>query len=505
MNLHDPHWALFTPRQWQREAFEAARQHLAFSGEPAVIRAIMGSGKSLLLAELCAEADIGSGEVIVVTTPTELLTRQLYQTISKRCEPDRRVGIYFGKAKKLGQIIVCCAPSAVKLAKILKDYQVSLWVADEAHKTECDTLKEAAKALSPVNILGLTATPFRAHESDTLSVFQHQIYEYGADRALADKVVVPWRIETWQGSDTDVNTACLELIAKHGQGPGLTNAINIEDAEAFAAYLSSKGIPAAAVHSRLDDVVVIDALKALQAGRYRCVVHVNMLAEGADFPWLRWLCLRREVGSRVRFAQEIGRALRSCEGKTEAVFLDPNDLFGQFRLTYEEALGEKTTEEAYEEADPAARGNMIKEAKDALAQTFAESEIRRLVVACEAGGMLPTRVILSRAKRTQDSTKIQHAAIGRLVDSIEQIVPDKWYPLIRAIGDRKGCLRRGWASDLICSLRSIEEHGRWPSIDSGGRIAGGVAEAATPITPEKRQRALMFWEQLELPFEEAVS
>lgn len=506
MKFSTADWTLCTPRRWQPEAMEAVRAHLDFHGEPAVVRAIMGSGKSIVIAELCACAELAREEVVVITTPTKLLVRQLYDTIRARCEPIRGVGIWYSDSKRIGQVIVCCAPSAVNLAETLsgRGRKVALWIADEAHKTECDTLITASKELAPKHIIGFTATPFRAHESHTLSVFRHQIYSYGAERALADGVVVPWRIEGWKGKDCDLNSACIEMIHHHGKGPGLVNAVSIEDAESFAKYLTSRDIQAATVHSRKPHDQIKGLVRDLCENRLKALVHVNMLAEGADFPWLRWLCLRREVGSRVRFSQEIGRALRSHPGKSEAVFLDPNDLFGQFRLSYEEALGERSTEDEYEESEPRERGKMLAEAKDALAQTMAEGEIRRLVCACEAAGMLPNRIILSRHKRTQDSTKVQHVVIGRLVDEIERLVPDNWYPLVRAIGSRKGLLRRGWAADLVCSLRAVGEYSKWPPLDSDGRINAGV-EAEAPVTPEGRRRAILDWgEQMELPFEDVL-
>jgi len=106
--------------------------------------------------------------------------------------------------------------------------------------------------------------------------------------------------------------------------------------------LEEAGIPARAVHSRLHPSEQASLIADLREGRLRALVHVALLAEGVDFPWLRWLCLRRAANepSRVRFVQEIGRVLRVFEGKTEAVFLDPTNLFGRLGLAHREALGE---------------------------------------------------------------------------------------------------------------------------------------------------------------------
>ena len=140
----------------------------------------------------------------------------------------------------------------------------------------------------------------------------------------------------WQGESVDIDTACLAMIRDvMRSGPGLCNARDIVDAEAYAAILTANGIKAAAVHSRCNRADVTATMDRLKQGELACVVHVNMLAEGVDYPWLMWLCMRRPVQSRVRFCQEVGRVLRACDGKTKAILLDPHDLMNRFSLSYE--------------------------------------------------------------------------------------------------------------------------------------------------------------------------
>ena len=500
MNLRDPEWTLHRPRQWQVEAFEVVRHHLAFSAPPAIVRAIMGAGKSLLLAELCACADLAPGELIVVTCPTELLVRQLHADIAQRCmKADRRVGIYYGKAKKPATVTICCAPSAAALAERIKGHPVALWLADEAHRTECESLLEAKKLLNPRHIIGCTATPFRAEEAQTLSLFESQIYEYGAGRAQADGVVVPWKIVSWNGASSGIDQACLEML-KSVDGPGLVNASSINDAEAFAKLLILNGLTAAAIHSRLGGRHQDQIIEHLKRGHYRCLVHVNMLSEGANYPWLRWLCLRREVGSRVRFQQEIGRALRSHPGKTEAIFLDPHDLFGAFQLSYEEALGEIPEEEKYEQASPQLKGSILKNAPEATAISFAEMEIRRMVVAGETSGVVKDRTILSKAKRMQKSLRLQHAAAVHSLEDARPYIPEAYIPLIEVLVEKVQIIRRGFAADLVAVLSGVGREKRWVPVDGDGR----VSHSTEPVLEVKRVGDFWSshqWEQLELDFE----
>jgi superfamily II DNA or RNA helicase len=76
------------------------------------------------------------------------------------------------------------------------------------------------------------------------------------------------------------------------------------------------------------------------------LVHVSLLTEGVNLPWVRCVALRVLQGSRVRFAQYVGRALRRSRGKSKAVLLDPRGLMQTHRLTYEAALWEQDEEDS---------------------------------------------------------------------------------------------------------------------------------------------------------------
>jgi hypothetical protein len=128
--------------------------------------------------------------------------------------------------------------------------------------------------------------------------------------------------------------------------PVLASARTICDAEAFALLLCGSDIPAAAVHSGLSAKETAARIEALKGGSLKVLVHVSMLAEGADFPWLRGLMLRRRVAARVRFVQEVGRVLRAAPGKREGVVFDPFDLMGEMGLSHPDAIGEALAEEA---------------------------------------------------------------------------------------------------------------------------------------------------------------
>jgi hypothetical protein len=78
----------------------------------------------------------------------------------------------------------------------------------------------------------------------------------------------------------------------------------------------------APIHSR-NRKTHATALADLQSGALDAVVHCHMLSEGVDMPFLRRLAIRHARGSRVEYAQEIGRVLRATAGKSYALVYDP--------------------------------------------------------------------------------------------------------------------------------------------------------------------------------------
>lgn len=308
-------------RKWQTEALAAWEANQ--DGAP-IIWAVMGAGKSIAISEMCRRRP---DDIIVITAPTIALVDQLSATVeSVTGEP---VGRWYTHGNTRERITVACHASLDTLSG-----DVDLWIADEAHKTECDQVKSWVEKTSIRQRVGFSATPYRSSERESVSLFERCIYEYGPDAAYRDGVVVMPRLVYHGQEGQTVDEQCVDFIESQST-PGVANAQTIEDAERFAERLS---IPTMVVHSRGSNDA--DAARAfLASGGHRCVVYVNMLAEGFDCPQIMWIAARRPVRSRVRFAQEVGRGLRAHPGKSECLVFDPRRLFQRLSLSYEACLG----------------------------------------------------------------------------------------------------------------------------------------------------------------------
>jgi len=178
---------------------------------------------------------------------------------------------------------------------------------------------------------------------------------------------VPWELIHWDGvGDSDINDVVLGWMP-FCEGPGIINAVDIEDAEQFSTFLNSQGYKVRAIHSKIPRHRREALIRKLEYGILDALVHVSLLSEGVDMPWLRWIILRRPVGAKVRFIQEVGRVLRSYPEKEFATIFDPHDLFSKFGLSSPEKIGE-LLEEIPEPDDELATIEKDKEEREKIRQ-----------------------------------------------------------------------------------------------------------------------------------------
>jgi tRNA A37 threonylcarbamoyladenosine biosynthesis protein TsaE len=446
-------------RAWQVEALPII---LANLDRRPMVRGVMGSGKSVLIAELCRALPSAN---IMISTPTVKLVEQLAETVG--------ASRYYTHAKDIGRVTVVCHDSLDAFADT--GTPVDLWIADEAHKTENDSVKAAIERIAPGRRVGFSATPWRSSEREAISLFDCLIYDYGPTQAMRDGVVVPLQIEHYDGPDTDIDSACLSLI-KRAKGPGIANAFSIADAENFAEFLSLRGVAALAIHSRLPRTEQAARIELLRTGDVRCLVHVNMLSEGVDLPWLKWLCARRPVSSRVRFAQEVGRVLRAAPEKTHATVYDIHDLFGALSLDYEACLSGGTdepeplklaaldldfvVEEIKRAPEPPAMVNDIPLVLIAPARSY----IRKTTLDFQQRGLITMQIKSTRWRKDPPSGpqlelawSLRHAIDLPMAEHHHRALDIAWHALPG--------LNKGDVSDMIGILKTLQQQRGWPRDD----------------------------------------
>lgn len=419
-------------RRWQAEALPLAIDAVK-AGKRTVIHAVMGAGKSVLIAEVIKACPPPAGWKHVVTAPKQSLVRQL-------CDVIPGATPFFADAKDTsGDVIVTCHPSVPQLPPM----KVALWVADEAHRSV---------TLDSYAALGFTATPYTGLEH-----FDSLLYSYNAQDAIQDGVVVPPDVRHWKGKAKSVDEIILSMIKRHTKGPGLVNAATIRDAEMYAAFLTDHGVEAAAIHSQ-NKPHHYQVLHHLEHGDLRCLVHVDLLTEGVNLPWLRWLGMRRPRTSVVAFCQEVGRVLRAYEGKSSAVILDPLDLFNEFGLDYEAIIG-GTRDERTEVEKAVASLELPPPGEPMYAPPLSElaSYLRKAALELYAKG-LAERTIKSRGWRLEWVSSKQQAWVARNKEILSS-VPEPHRNILSRVIEANALFNRGDFADLITILKTTRSHG----------------------------------------------
>ena len=457
------------PRRWQREALDALLADWREGRDAGLISAIMGAGKTALICEICAVA-VAWGWSVVVSVPSSRLVAQTVAALRDRLGA---CGQWDQHRRERERVTVACVDSLPTLAG-----PVDLWLCDEAHGSESDVPIAWCADVAPEWRVGLSATPYRADDRHALSLFQHVVYSYTAADAVADGVLVPWRLHhpTREG---EIDALCTEWVARQA-GPGIVSADTIADAEAFAAELGDAGVRAMAVHSRMPRAAIDARLDALRTGDLSALVHVALLVEGVDLPWLRWLCLRRRRGSRVAFAQEVGRVLRCAPDKQWADIYDPHDLFGLHSLSEPARLGdylrpqakERAEVERFEIIDPLT-GEIIapdapaRERKRVRLASAAASYIASAAAALRASGIASPDPVSVRQWRSSPATERQLAMLARMAKTARWMAHDaecKGTPArdiaraYRVVVEAEAKARSGAVSDLLtCMVASYAE------------------------------------------------
>jgi hypothetical protein len=280
---------------------------------------------------------------VLVTTPSQALVEQLSTTLREHCPG---VGRCYQRAwEPDARVVVACLASLEALLAERPEW--ACWIADEAHRVEGDDSRRLRDVLQARVAIGVTATPYRADGRGLQ--WDRLVYSYTSHDAVREGVLVPWRVVR-SPAVADVEELTEEWV-RDADGPGIISASSIADAERCAERLSASVGRVLAIHGGHGTTEQHRRLGLLRSGQLRALVHCQLLVEGVDMPWLRWLLLRRVTGSRVRIVQEVGRVLRAAPGKREAVLYDPHDVLGSIGLVHGASLEE--AQGGSEAAEPA--------------------------------------------------------------------------------------------------------------------------------------------------------
>jgi hypothetical protein len=234
-------------------------------------------------------------------------------------------------------------------------------IVDEFHHAAADSYRTLLAAVSPRELLGLTATPERSDGVPILDWFdgriaaelrlwdaidQHRLtpFAYYGIADDLDLTEIPWR----RGRGYDVEQLTHLITSTDVWARGVVRAfekyvgsvtasralgfcVSIEHARYMARVFTACGIKATAVWADSSAEARKSVLTDLAAGRVNVVFSVDLFNEGVDVPIVDTLLMLRPTDSGLLFLQQLGRGLRRAAGKSLCTVLD---FVGQHRKEF---------------------------------------------------------------------------------------------------------------------------------------------------------------------------
>jgi superfamily II DNA or RNA helicase/diadenosine tetraphosphate (Ap4A) HIT family hydrolase/HKD family nuclease len=338
------------PRDVQLEALEALRKARAEGRQRALVVFATGLGKTWLAvldAWRFAEQLGRRPRILFLAHRAEIL--QQAAATFRGLFREERFGWYLAEGSDLsGDLVFASVQKLARrenLTRVAPD-AFDYVVVDEVHHADAETYRRILGHLKPGFLLGLTATPERADAGDIFGLFDDFVahradlgvgielghlvpFRYFGLKDTADYQPIPWKNGRF---DSDRLAAAVETQARMErlwQGwrehPGTRTLVfccSIPHAHFAADWLAERGVRVAAVHSGPESADRAEALWRLGAGELDALCAVDLFNEGIDVPMLDRVVMLRPTESPVVFLQQLGRGLRTAEGKTELQVID---------------------------------------------------------------------------------------------------------------------------------------------------------------------------------------
>lgn len=343
-------------RDYQKEAVDAVFDYFENNQGNALLDLPTGSGKSVIIAELCRRIfQYPNMRVLCLTHVMELI-QQNYERL-QQVWPGNGAGIYsagVGRRDVFNRLIFCGIQSVYKKANLFAP--VDLIIIDECHLLSPNRegmyqhfITELLQHNPKMRVLGLTATPFRTGDGLLTegNIFDEVVYSLpittliergylapliskgGIQEADMSKVKITAGEYNTKGMalafDRDELTkAAVKEIVQYGQDrkKWLIFGSSIEHCYHIEAELKLHGITTGVITGKTDKEERAHTLKRYQYGDIKCLINLNVLTVGFDAPQTDLIALLRATKSTGLYIQILGRGMRIAPNKDNCLILD---------------------------------------------------------------------------------------------------------------------------------------------------------------------------------------
>ena len=346
----------FILREYQDIAVNKA---LEFIKDNPILVLPTGAGKSIIITEIAKKTN---GNIIVLQPNKEILLQNYkkYKLYSEDCS------IFSASCniKEIARVCFATIGSVINCTSLFNN--IKLTIIDECHlvdSKENETMYYKFLKILKVNVIGLSATPYRMHATlkyGSMTKFLHRTRERIFTK-IAYNVNPSFLIENGflcklkyfnitlntsilktntQKSDftktsieslindnfTKICKGILNVSKEHNHC--LVFCSSIEICEKIAKYLFSLGAAAQHLHSKMENFERDEVIQSFKNGKIKILINVGVLTTGFDFPELDCIVLAKPTLSISLYYQMVGRGLRVAKNKE---FCSIYDLCGNIK------------------------------------------------------------------------------------------------------------------------------------------------------------------------------
>jgi superfamily II DNA or RNA helicase len=333
-------------RDYQQDAVNKIRQSYIQGAHAPLLVLPTGGGKTVVFSYIAATTASRGKRVLILVHRVELL-RQTSAALTK-------AGVHHGlvnpkyTADLFAPVQVASVQTLVRRLHHIKP--PDLIVIDEAHHALAGTWKKIIDAYPQARILGVTATPCRGDGGGlgkiSGGVFDDlvegpQVGEL-IERGFLVKPIIYAPAERIDLSSVKVkmgdydNQQLAQVMDKpkitgdavaHYRKlcpgvPAVVFCVSVAHAQHVAEEFRSAGYRAYHADGSLEDDIRKRILNGLGNGTVDVVTSCDLISEGTDIPAIGCAILLRPTQSLGLYLQQVGRALRTVEGKEHAIILD---------------------------------------------------------------------------------------------------------------------------------------------------------------------------------------
>lgn len=341
-------------REYQQEALKNLQAMREKKESIALLYQATGTGKTVTAV---MDAKSVGGRTLFVAHTMELVN-QAYLTFQALWK-EASVGKFADSIKEGNADVVCGSIQSIALnLNIFKEDDFDYIIIDEAHHAAADTYQKVLAYFKPKFLLGLTATPERADDTDILEIFKNTAHKLDIRTAVEigalvdvrcirihtniDMTQVRFNSVQYNVRDLDVKICVTErnaLIVKTWldyvkDKRTVVFCASVRHAEQIAALFKEKGVSAEAVSGSMKTSERKELLAKFAKGELKVLCACDLLNEGWDCPETEVLFMARPTMSKVLYTQQLGRGMRLSAGKEYLMVFDFVDNAGQYNAPY---------------------------------------------------------------------------------------------------------------------------------------------------------------------------